>query len=65
MQTEEPMKREVIQALLGGVEADSEKLASLAVLEIEPFGDFVTYGIGVPLMQMRDREKARGRASVA
>ena len=59
------VKREVIQALLGGVEADSEKLASLAVLEIEPFGDFVTYGIGVPLMQMRDREKARGRASVA
>jgi len=34
------------------------------VLEIEPTGDFITYGIGVSLMQMRFPEKARGRAPV-
>ena len=39
-------------------------MASLSILEIEPLGDFVTYGIGIPLMQMRFPEKARGRAAV-
>jgi hypothetical protein len=36
-----------------------------AVLEIVPEGEFVTYGIGVSLMQMRDTQGARGRAPVS
>ncbi|MBW2508165.1 MAG: pyridoxamine 5'-phosphate oxidase family protein [Deltaproteobacteria bacterium] len=34
------------------------------LLEIRPTGHFATYGIGVPLLDMRDPEKARGRAPV-
>ena len=42
----------------------TEDQDSTAVLEIVPAGEFVTYGIGVSLMQMRDTEGARGRAPV-
>ncbi len=56
---------DILQTLFRGLESDLEKLESMSVLEIEPVGDFVTYGIGIPLMQMRFPEKARGRAPVA
>ena len=59
------VESDVLHTLLRGLESDSEKVAGMSVLEIEPLGDFVTYGIGVPLMQMRFPEKARGRAPVA
>ena len=59
------MQSEILHALFRGLEADLEKLESISVLEIEPEGDFVTYGIGISLMQMRYPEKARGRAPVA
>jgi hypothetical protein len=39
-------------------------LASTVVLEVEPKGEFVTYGVGIPLMQMRFPDEARGRAPV-
>ncbi len=35
-----------------------------SIVEITPIGDFVTYGIGVSLMTMRDQVAARGRAPV-
>ena len=38
-------------------------MAKSAVIEVEPVGDFITYGVGVSLMQMRDTELARGRVS--
>ena len=56
---------DILHALFQGLESDPEKLATMSVLEIEPQGDFVTYGIGIRLMQMRYPEKARGRAPVA
>jgi len=56
---------DILHALMRGLEADPQKLASLSVIEIEPQGEFLTYGIGIPLMQMRFPEKARGRAPVA
>ena len=34
-------------------------------LEIRPTGHFATYGVGVPLLDMRDPEKARGRVPVS
>jgi hypothetical protein len=55
----------LLHALFRGLETDQEMLSTTAVLEIEPLGEFVTYGIGIPLMQMRFPEKARGRAPVA
>jgi hypothetical protein len=35
-----------------------------AVIEIVPQGTFVTYGVDVPLMKMRDTMAARGRVPV-
>jgi general stress protein 26 len=58
------MAGDILQALFHGLASDPEKLATMSVLEVEPLGDFVTYGIGIPLMQMRYPEKARGRAPV-
>ena len=38
--------------------------AECVVLEIQPIGHYVTYGIGVPLLQMRDPSRARARVLV-
>lgn len=54
--------QDILHALMRGQESDREKLATMCVIEIEPVGDFITYGVGIPLMTMRDPEKARGRA---
>ena len=32
--------------------------------EVMPVGDFVTYGVGVSLMEMRHPDKARSRVAV-
>ena len=56
---------DIQHALFRGFESDQEMLATTSVIEIVPQGDFVTYGVGIPLMQMRFPEKARGRAPVA
>lgn len=54
---------DIRKALFRGLEADPQEMATASIVEIAPVGDFVTYGIGVSLMQMRFPEKARGRAS--
>ena len=41
-----------------------ERRGSAAVIEIVPEGTFVTYGVGVPLRQMRDTARARARVPV-
>ncbi|MGB8223074.1 MAG: hypothetical protein WCF10_10840 [Polyangiales bacterium] len=56
--------REVLHALMRGMADDPERVAESALVEIHPTGDFVTYGVGVPLLDMRDPKKARGRAPV-
>ncbi|UCH28832.1 MAG: pyridoxamine 5'-phosphate oxidase family protein [Myxococcales bacterium] len=55
---------EILDALLEGMVDDPKIREGNVVLEIRPVGDFVTYGVGVPMMDMRDPEKARGRAPV-
>ena len=55
---------EVIEALMRGMAEDAERVAKTSLLEIHPTGDFVTYGVGVPLLDMRDPKKARGRAPI-
>jgi hypothetical protein len=41
-----------------------ERRTACTVLEIRPTGHYVTYGLGVPLMTMRDTERARARVAV-
>lgn len=43
----------------------AERQDSASVIEIVPEGTFVTYGVGVPLLKMRDPVAARARAPVA
>lgn len=42
----------------------AERRAEATILEIVPEGSFLTYGIGVPLMKMRNPAEARGRVPV-
>ena len=56
---------EILHALFRGLESNSEELANMSVLEIEPKGEFITYGIGIPLIKMSDPKMARGRAPVS
>jgi hypothetical protein len=55
---------EIMEAVFRGLDPESESLVNSCLLEITPVGDFVTYGVGVPLMQMREPDKAGGRAPV-
>ncbi|MCS6843056.1 MAG: hypothetical protein NZ528_01840 [Caldilineales bacterium] len=43
---------------------DPQVVAESCLIEVTPRGEFVTYGVGVPLWQMRDPEQALGRAPV-
>ncbi|MBT3338297.1 MAG: pyridoxamine 5'-phosphate oxidase family protein [Anaerolineae bacterium] len=55
----------VKKLLLRGLDPQSEEIANMAIMEIEPVGNFITYGVGVSLMTMRTPENARGRVPVA
>ncbi|MDH3726632.1 MAG: hypothetical protein OER77_03800, partial [Myxococcales bacterium] len=55
----------VIQALMRAMPDHSELVAPTSIIEVKPTGHFVTYGVGVPLLAMRDPKKARGRVSIA
>ena len=50
--------------LLRGLKVEGQALADLGFIVVRPVGEFMTYGIGVPLMTMRVPEAARGRAPV-
>ena len=52
----------VFARLPRGSETDPAVLADTAVIRIVPRGDFVTFGIGMPVTQMRKHEAAHGRA---
>jgi hypothetical protein len=55
---------DILQAVFRGLAADSEVMTDSCLIEVTPAKEFITYGVGVPLMQMRHPEKARGRAPV-
>lgn len=65
VQAAECVSQEVLHSLVRGLDMTAEKLAALCVIEVQPIGDFVTYGVGVSLMTMRHPDQARGRAAVA
>lgn len=54
----------VLQPLMRGLHTDPEIQQTTCVIEVTPVKEFVTYGVGVPLMTMRDPVQARGRAPV-
>lgn len=56
---------EILQAVFRGLVADEEKMAGTCLIEVTPEKEFVTYGVGISLMQMRYPEKAGGRAPVS
>lgn len=55
----------LLQALMRGLASDEEAVAHSCFIEVTPEKEFVTYGVGVPMMRMRHPEQARGRAPVA
>ncbi|GAA4379451.1 pyridoxamine 5'-phosphate oxidase family protein [Agromyces bauzanensis] len=57
---------DVRRALLHGLEVtDGGERGALIAIAVRPTGDFVTYGVGVSVLGMRDTEGARGRVPVA
>lgn len=59
------VKADVLKALYRDVVKDETAMAASCVIEVTPQGEFITYGVGIGLMQMRFPDKARGRATVA
>ena len=55
----------IVERLYRGMQVTEEMRSSTSVIKVAPRDDFVTYGIGVSLAQMRNPEDARGRAPVA
>lgn len=53
------------RAILRDLATDEAMVADSCLIEMTPEKEFVTYGVGIPLMQMRHPQKARGRAPVA
>jgi hypothetical protein len=56
---------EIVRAIYRDMANSQEQMAESCLIEVTPIKDFVTYGIGIPLMKMRDPEQARGRAPVS
>ena len=52
------------EAIVGPLIEDHGTPDENCIIEIHPTGHFATYGVGVPLLDMRDPEKARGRTPV-
>jgi hypothetical protein len=53
---------EVQRALFRGLELDAATREGICILRVVPRGEFVTYGVGVPLLTMRHPKEAQGRA---
>ena len=53
----------VFERLPLGNERDPDVLENAAIIRVIPRGEFVTYGIAMPITQMRKHEKAHGRAA--
>lgn len=53
----------VTARLFRGLELDRDTVEDTRILRVIPRGEFVTYGVAMPTMRMREPAKARGRAS--
>lgn len=57
--------RDLLKALYRHLATDEETLATTCIIEVTPKKEFITYGVAMPLLQMRDPDRAQGRAPVA
>jgi hypothetical protein len=55
---------DVLRRLYRDVVKDASAMAASCVIEVAPQKEFITYGVGTSLMEMRFPEKARGRVAV-
>jgi uncharacterized pyridoxamine 5'-phosphate oxidase family protein len=56
--------QEIQNALLHGLEMPPDQVAGSCIIEVEPKGQFLTYGIAVSVLTMRKPKESRGRAPV-
>ena len=56
--------RELLEKLYHGVASDEQKMARYSLIEVTPIGEFLTYGIGMSVLDMRDPQQARQRVPV-
>lgn len=49
--------------LLRGLELDRDVVRDTVIIRVVPRGDFVTYGVAMPLVRMRKPDEARGRVA--
>ena len=56
------VEESVIARLLRGLELDRDVVEDTRVIRVVPHGEFVTYGIAMPTIRMRNTAEARGRA---
>ena len=61
----EEISGEIQRSLLRSLELDPDTRKKTCIIRVTPSGEFVTYGVGVPLLTMKHPEQARGRAPVA
>ena len=57
--------RDLLQLVFHHKADDEVFMKDTCLIEVTPQGDFLTYGIGIPLIKMREPELARGRAPVS
>jgi hypothetical protein len=53
---------DVQRGLFRGLELDTESRERICIIRVVPGGEFITYGVGVPLLTMRHPREAQGRA---
>ena len=56
--------RELLEKLYHGVASDEQEMARYSLIEVTPIGEFLTYGIGMSVLDMRDPQQARQRVPV-
>lgn len=57
--------QDILEAIFQNMGDNEELVAGSCLIEVTPEKEFLTYGVGIPLMQMRYPDKSRGRAPVA
>ena len=55
---------DLLQAVFSKKDVDEQFIADSCVIEVTPEKDFITYGVGITRLQMRDPDNARARAPV-
>lgn len=58
------LPHDLVQDVFRNKDVDEQFIADSCVIEVTPEKDFITYGVGVSLLQMRDPNKSRSRAPV-